>query len=346
MQEIINYGSFLQAYALMNLIKEDDISFISIYSQTTDTHYIKHKKWIKEIKKLYRDRKKYLQTKLCRNKLKRVIVPFQKKYFHYKPGNFDLLIIGSDEVFNFAQKAPWDYRIFLGEGLSYSKICSFAASCGFTTIDMLSEESKQYIAKRIKEFEYLSVRDNGTYELIHTLSDKKIQYILDPVLLYNFKKEISNNIFVYPDDYMVVYSYNYRFSDADEIKEIQSFARKQKLKILAVEGVQTWINDYVAVTPFKLFSLFDKAKFIVTDTFHGTIIASKLHKRFVSFIRQDNSNKLEDLIKRLCLEEHKYSKGNLEKILLDMNDFTQYDSIISNERKKAEDYINCLKKGS
>jgi len=343
MQEVINYGSFLQAYALMNLLEEENISFISINSQNRKKGFFNRKNWINEILSLYKNKTGYIQAKISRKKLKDAIIPFQRKYFRYGNGSYDLVIVGSDEVFNFAQEASWDNYIFLGKGLKYSIICTFAASCGFTTLDMIPNSKKRYIVERLNQFYAISVRDRGTYDLVQALCDKKVSYILDPVLLYKFENEIVENTYEYDSDYMIVYSYNYRFSDLVEIEEIRRFAKKYKLKIIAVQGIQNWTDEYIAVNPFQLFSLFDRAKFIVTDTFHGTIIASKLHKNFVSFIRNSNSNKLEDLMKRLFIEKHKYIKGNLEQLLLYTDDFLQYESILTVERKKAKAYINYIK---
>lgn len=344
MQQVINYGSFLQAYALRQLLKNNDVFFVNIYSQiSTANRSIWEKNWLNEIKSIKRKKFEYLKSKYYRKKLRDAIIPFQNKYFEYDGGHFDLLIVGSDEVFNFSQKAPWNNKIFLGEGVSYTNICSFAASCGFTTVNTLDNITKDYISQRFKEFFSISVRDEGTYNFVRSLSDQEVSYILDPVLLYDFKKEILENTIDCFDDYMIIYSYNNRFSNLEEIKEIKDFARKYCLKIIAVEGYQYWTDRYIAVNPFQLFNLFDNAKYIVTDTFHGTIIASKMHKQFVTFIRDENSNKLADLMKRLCLQEHQYTIGNLEKILLYKDKFSQYKSVISNAQYKANEYINYIK---
>lgn len=116
MQEVINYGSFLQAYALKQLLgKTNDISYISAYCNTAK---VKNRTILKKIRNI---RIKDLKYNFARQKLKHKIVPMQEKYFNYEEGIYDLTIVGSDEVFNFVQSASWDPSIFWGEGIETKK---------------------------------------------------------------------------------------------------------------------------------------------------------------------------------------------------------------------------------
>ena len=84
---------------------------------------------------------------------------------------------------------------------------------------------------------------------------------------YDFKNEITNNDYRIDREYIVVYSYNNRFSNENEINEIKKIAKDEQLKIIAVEGYQSWADEYLAVNPFQLFNVFKNAKYIFTDTF-------------------------------------------------------------------------------
>ena len=51
-----------------------------------------------------------------------------------------MIVIGSDEVFNCAQKTWFGFsRQLFGEGLNADKIITYAASFGATTVDKLQE---------------------------------------------------------------------------------------------------------------------------------------------------------------------------------------------------------------
>lgn len=341
MQEVINYGSFLQAYALKQLLgKTNDISYISAYCNTAK---VKNRTILKKIRNI---RIKDLKYNFARQKLKHKIVPMQEKYFNYEEGIYDLTIVGSDEVFNFVQGASWDSSIFWGEGIETKKICSFAASSGNTTNKgQLDASMIPSMIEGLNRFSEISVRDNGTAELLESLGIFEYKYLLDPVLLYDFGNEIKAHNYKKRGKYVVIYSYNYRFSNQDEIRKIKRYAKKNHCKIYAVEGLQKWTDKYLAVNPFELFELFRNAEAVFTDTFHGTIIAAKMHCKFVVFIRESNKNKLLDLVNRVHLEKHLYDveKENLEEILI-KEDFADFENEISKQRKIAKDYLRVITK--
>ena len=96
----------------------------------------------------------------------------------------------------------------------------------------------------------------------------------------------------------------------------------------------------MSCSPFELLSLFKNASYIVTDTFHGTVIASKYHKKFACYIRESNNNKLRDYIDRMGLTKHIAEIGSLEKVLMQSADYDRFDYIIESEKLKAEKYIS------
>lgn len=197
----------------------------------------------------------------------------------------------------------------------------------------------------LNRFSEISIRDNGTAELLESLGIFEYKYLLDPVLLYDFRNEIKTHNYKKRGKYIVIYSYNYRFSNEDEIRKIKRYAKKNHCKIYAVEGLQKWADKYLAVNPFELFELFRNAEAVFTDTFHGTIIAAKMHCKFAVFIRESNQNKLLDLVKRVHLEKHLYNvkKENLEEILT-KEDFVDFEKEILKQRKMAKEYLRIITK--
>ena len=77
---------------------------------------------------------------------------------------------------------------------------------------------------------------------------------------------------------------------------------------IVVEGDLTFKNtNYVTVN----LQSNEAAEFVVTDTFHGTIFSSRMHKQFITVIRDTNKQKLKDLLERINMEERSYSKGEM-----------------------------------
>ena len=257
----------------------------------------------------------------------------------------DLTIIGSDEVFNFNPSNPWGISPNFFGGLHNSReVISYAASCGYSTIDDLSIEWKQKIRLYLSNLNNISVRDQNTFEFVADITDKKVTINLDPVLIYDFQNDVhykEHSSLIDKDRYMIIYSYRNRISDENEISAIKKFAKTHNLKTICLGSFQYWADDYVIVDPFEALHYFDNAEYVVTDTFHGTVISSIFHKKFAVIIRDSNRNKLEDLVKRLNLSEHVAS--NVEMIgnrLEYCDDYKKFDSIIMENRNKTNDYLS------
>ncbi len=346
MQQVINYGSFLQSYALKRMFEKEGVNVLHInaYSgKIQNAGGTAVKKYINELSNILKFGVGYIRHKRCWRSLKHNITEAQAQYFKYDDsiGCYDMIVSGSDEVFNFCQQSQWDNYIFFGKGIKFDRICSFAGSCGSTVYEDLKDDEIKELKRLIGRFESVSVRDENTNIFFKKLGAEKVFEHLDPVALYDFDDDIKEINLNYK--YMIVYSYNNRFKNKEEQQDIIKFAQKNNLKIIAVEGYQDWIDEYVACSPFELLSLFKKASYIVTDTFHGTVIASKYHKNFACYIRESNNNKLRDYVTRMDLTGHVIENGNsLEKVLMYNIGYERFDIIVESEKLKAYGYIKQI----
>ena len=160
---------------------------------------------------------------------------------------------------------------------------------------------------------------------------------LDPVLLYNFENDIIDN--VKEKNYIIVYSYNLRFSK-EENEAIKKFAEKYNKQIIGVGNYQSCCDKYIPAHPLEVLPYFQKADYIFTDTFHGSIFAMKTKRPFATIIRPSNKQKLGDLLERFHLSDRCLSSlDNLESLLLEPIDFSKAYETIEKERKKALQYL-------
>lgn len=322
MQRVINYGSFLQAYALKQLLLQngaDEVYFIDIEKgrELPGFEYSKNQsKWHK-LKRLLqiiftgllfqkiRDRK---FTKRLKKSIEDCfpILELDKP----APKEFDLVVIGSDEVFNCCQPAPWGYTLQLyGRVLNAKKVISYAGSFGHTRYEQLVQLGiDKEIGETMKTMAAISVRDQNSYDIVEKLTGIKAEMHLDPVLIYGYEKEIAERKVNYPEKYMVVYSYQGRINDKKEIKEITSFAKEHKLKLISIFCRYDWCDEaIIPKTPFDVLGWFKGAEYVVTDTFHGTIFSIITGRRFVTLVRKTgrvtNGEKISSLLRQLRLEE-------------------------------------------
>lgn len=355
MQRIYNYGSFLQAYGLKKIVESlgAKVEFIDYHPGKTVLSTRNRSNLFRKLKKVFQTLKikAPLKSKLGYINYKRnygkTIFPLLglKSEKNFDTKNLDLLIIGSDEVFNCIQSNPnvgFSKDLF-GAGSEAKRLISYAASFGNTTLDKIKKYGKYSLIKKwINNFDALSVRDTNSLNIVRTLTDKKVNVNLDPVLIYDFiKYEPIPDIDIHYK-YLILYGYNGRFSK-NECKQIKQFADKNGLKIVCIGGIQHYCDYFINCKPFEVLRYFKNAEYIITDTFHGTIMSIINHKNFVTLVRKQgygNSEKVTDLLNRLYLNDQRLDTiDHLENTLNKNIDYLKVDKIISAERYKTLEYL-------
>lgn len=350
MQQVDNYGSVLQAYSLKKMIESlgGEVKFLAIkrgenavLNNQCSPNEVNTKKnsWMKT--QLNR-----ICGKIRGRKLRKVFDEFRSNTgLNSVSGveTVDICVIGSDEVFNCLQKSKWGFSSQLfGDVKSANKVITYAASCGSTKIENLSNELQEAIKEAMSNLSAVSVRDKNTAKFVEKLSDKPVVYNLDPVAVGNLDDEIKNVMVAskLPKKYCIVYSYTERFNDPEEIRWISKYCKEHALKIIAPFGKQKWIPSCEILTPFELLKAFQNAECIITDTFHGTLFGAKYGKRMAVLIRESNRNKLEDLTKRLQIQNHVITDiSQLSKVLEKKMNKKRIDEILHLERGKSIEYL-------
>lgn len=362
MQRIYNYGSFLQAYGLKKMLEE-----LGCEVEFVDYHPGKCLVDSKQKNGLMRKLSKSVEVLTIQAPLKEKLnfIKYKKNFgvkyhsyleidsqYNYNP-ELDILVIGSDEVFNCVQDNPnvgYTAELF-GMGNQAGTVISYAASFGNTTMERLKQYGvEKEVAEWLKSFNTISVRDNNSYDIVKELTGKDPELHLDPVLMYDYMKKCPAVSKQADDsDYLILYGYTGRFSK-EECRKIREYAIEKKLKILCIGGIQHCCDKFVDCSPFEVFSYFKNAYAVLTDTFHGIIISIITQQRFATFVRSSgygNAEKVSDLLKRLNLEEQiVFNVEELGKIVEKKIDYLSVNHIIENERKRAYQYLNnMLKRG-
>lgn len=356
MQRICNYGSFLQAYALREMLKEEECKV-----EFVDYHAGKCLVNSGQGSGIKRKLSKVLETIQYNASLNDKIkfIKYKKNYaskyysilgidehMNYCP-KVDLLIIGSDEVFNCVQdntNVGFSKELF-GAGNRAGKLVTYAASFGNTTLKKLKKYNvDRKVSGWLKKFDNISVRDENSGKIIEKLTGRTPIYNLDPVLAYDYMNKCKK----IPAEkkkgkYMILYGYAGRFS-SEECRFIRRYADKKGLKIICIGGIQSCCDEFIDCSPFEVLAYFRDAECVVTDTFHGTIMSVINHRKFVSVVRTKgygNSEKLTDLLKRLHLTERIVEdvKIQLYDVMEKKFSYDATDEIITAERTKASDYL-------
>lgn len=363
MQRIENYGSFLQAYSLRQILEElghevvfvdyviepcivqDPIQVIphhSIPYRIARKAYYIAKGIIRQL-----DGEKAAEQKIDSMRLRIKYPEYLRELgiTEQRTENIavDILVVGSDEVFNCLQtnRAVGYSKQLFGEYSQANKIVSYAASAGFTTVEGLEKYGiRDEVSDMLKEnFDCISVRDDNTFNLVKTLTGITPSMHLDPVLVGDFSAQIIEKHDL--DKYIVVYSYEERMSErTDEAEAIQRFAHERGLKTVSIGNFQKWTDLKIEASPFELLGYIKNADYVVTDTFHGTIFSIILRKQFATIIRESNKQKLSALLKRFSLDNRQLRElSELEGILVDPIDFSRADFVRRFEKRKSVDYL-------
>ena len=358
MQRVPNFGSVLQSYALKKILNSmgHNVEFLDIQYNKENDDLIRNFRsnfsaecqkggfWSKlkkidhyAINRILIKRKSNIQDKVFDGFVNNILGIADPK------NNYDLCVIGSDEVFNCTADTAWGFTSQLFGNVEQADcVVTYAASCGSTKIDDLPNSVLNKIREAFSKISAFSVRDENTEEFVELITEKKPERHLDPVIIGDFSFEMKNvDISTkVPKRYCVVYSYYNRINKPEEIKQIEEFCRKYSLEIVSIGAPQMWIKNHLILTPFEALAAFEKAEFVVTDTFHGTIFSAKYAKRFVTISRPSNYNKMKSLISDLKIAQH-YSTdfSSLEKAYQVVDDKKQIEDLIAQGRYHTIEYL-------
>lgn len=370
MQRIYNYGSFLQAYALKTRIEQlgHSVEFVDYviepclitgtegtnktintsgkrtYSHLRSLAGRIYRLFDKDRRRIYENGKSY---EAWEKRFKSEFFPLLdlKEEKDYHP-EVDVLVIGSDEVFNCLQTnsaVGFSLDLF-GKDNRAGKTITYAASFGNTTLEGLKKyKVDNTISSLLKDLSDISVRDRNSGLIVEELTERKVKYHLDPVFIYDFKNEMNYPIEDVP--YMVVYAYSGRINEKEKV-EIVKFAKSHNLKLLALGGVHDFCDEYINANPFEMLQYMKNAQYVVTDTFHGTVFSIKFNKQFATISRQGhegvygNQEKIEDLLRRFELESRLLGKPSDLRGLLEREiDYVAINGKIEREVQSSLLYL-------
>ena len=344
MHRVPNYGSIMQALSLKRMIESlgHQVCFVDYHIQPD----IENKEnWREGIVCWLKNQKRaFYGTTLGKHPIwgaDNKLLDVAEKY-EYRT-KVDVLVIGSDEVFNCLQPGKnigYSPELF-GKHNRAKKVITYAASFGNTTINGLSKHGVDgEIGALLCQMAAISVRDKNSESIVQELCSCSPSLHLDPVLVGDLEKE------QWPlpelDDYVIMYGYEKRFTE-EECRQILQFAHDRGKTAVALGEDQVLRDKHILCKPEEIFGYFAKADYVFTDTFHGTIFSVITHRPFLTVTRpgqMGNSQKLGSLAETLGIRDRLVESFAAADKQMNMPiDFEGIDRLRAQEKKKTMDYL-------
>ena len=301
-----NYGSILQAYALQAFIKNNGYNVVDIdYDASNRAKLIN---WIKNRNSLnlFGDKIKrktskifskntiyFSQRKLKFKDFKKENIVTTRKYSSPKElielrNKYDIYVCGSDQIWSPKLMNPVFYFSFLDKD-DYK--ISYAPSLGVSNID---DRKKELIKELLKGFNFISVREEKGKELLKDLTKKDITVQLDPTLL--LCKEDWEKLLINRNNINNEYIFLYLLTPNDKyIEKVKEIAKRENLNVKVVltdiGPYNTGFEELSDVGPLDWLALIKGAKYVFTDSFHGSIFSIIFNKQFILFKRFNDMKK-------------------------------------------------------
>lgn len=300
----INYGSYWQAYCLVEALRARGYDAVLLDHDSPRVNLLEWRCALTPVLPTpvpASDRPLY--GRKVRNFFRAFsALPVSRRFSLEDPGEierFDLVVVGSDEVWNLSH--PWygGHVLFFGGGLRARRIVSYAASFGNHAAGELLEP---YWADRLGGFDALSVRDRSSRSVIAAALDVEPELTLDPCLQFPLPRLRPESESPAREPYVAVYGHNFtdRFG-----REVRRWAKAQGHVLVSVGYRNDWADEqWLAAGPHDFARLMKGARAVATNFFHGCVFALRNGTPFVCEPSPYRSRKIHDLLAQVGGEHH------------------------------------------
>ena len=299
-----NYGAILQCYALQSYLesKGHRVEVLDYMTERQERNNSLHHKRENPVKNLAVNIA-LLPFETKRRSKERKFDDFERSALTLSPrlrtvdelasyvteGGFDLLISGSDQVFN--PKIDDFDRAFLLPFETTAKKAGFAASFGSATVGEVIGFREDFRA-----FDFLCVREESDAPIVENLCGVTPDIVDDPVFLLD-RKDWGHVEAERPPSleggYVLGYFINKEASPR-YLALTRMAAKELGLPVIVINvrfGIDSFRKSMITdADPSQFLGLFSGSSFVCTDSFHGTAFSLIYGKRFASFEPKSGSN--------------------------------------------------------
>ena len=321
----INYGAVLQSYAIRTKLKEyyREVNIINYQPDVMKAkrkllNFVSLKAFILSIILFPQNvkRQRVFSSFITKNLSVKDLSNLQNDDTRYENDVY----LGSDQIWNPRITGGAD-PIFFGiiPTLARRKTIAYAPSFG---VSNLTENELKEISLFLPQVDYLSVRELEAKDLISSISAKEIHVVCDPTLLLKANTEVLNVAT--------------KLAQSLHIPVIEGYLGRKPKKNSSNHRVM------FALSPEEFLGYIYNSRFVVTDSFHGTVFSIIFHKAFYSVPFKGKEGRVKDLLSRCGLSNRIVSSSdslNIEELI----DYNHVDKALSLFREQSIKYIEeCI----
>lgn len=187
--------------------------------------------------------------------------------------SYDLVIVGSDEVWNL--RHPWygGYPLFYGNGVHSQHLASYAASFG--NYPASAGLDSRWVAA-LQNFQWISVRDQNSRQIIQNALGVDPELVLDPCL--QFPPCVKKAVAVDHPPYVAVYGHIFT---EWFIRGVRQWATLHGSLLVSIGYRNDWADQqWLTAGPEEFAEFIGQAEAVATNFFHGCVFALLNQKPF------------------------------------------------------------------
>jgi hypothetical protein len=249
--------------------------------------------------------------------------------------DYDVIVVGSDEVWNF--RHPWfgSKPVFFGDGLKADRLVSYAASFGnHSRWDGISDDW----ARKLERFASLSVRDGNSEALVRDGTARGPAIVLDPCLQFPPTSPAADTG---TSNCAIVYGHGF----PDWLKRrVRSWADSRAVRLVSIGYSNDWVDEQrIDAGPLDFSEAMAGARAVVTNFFHGCVFALLNGKPWVAAPSDYRAIKIPDLAALLGTEHRivdEESPASLVSELLDVPVEARVMDRIEELRASSDEFLD------
>jgi len=193
--------------------------------------------------------------------------------------NDDVLVCGSDQIWNPSDQHGIDPAYFLDFGPETITRCSYAASFGRPTVSDRYHAEMRHLFSRLSA---ISVREKSGVDIVKSIAGRDAVVLPDPTLLLSDYTGVLDDSMVPAEPYVLTYGLRSNSGIASVAEKISKEIGATVVNAKSSRQSPWSSPNDVYPGPRQWLGLFRNAKYVITNSFHGTVFSILFNRPFLT----------------------------------------------------------------